>query len=302
MDLVLHLGAHKTASTYLQRKLAANEDVLTKNGITFVPPQEYRPAMLATAPSVPFLSKSQTLRRRRRRQVLSGMLAKAQARGHRMFVLSEENLIGNPDRLVRGTWFYDNAHSELRALARTVDQRPVRALLAIRNYADFYPSAYAEVLKLKGFLPFDAARRRRIVNQTRGWPELIEDIGKALPEGSELHIWQHEAMKTHETRILEQFIGEAATDLDPLPDRPQQGASARAVAHLHHISSRGAKVGRDRVRKVLHDNPKIRGHAAFDPWSAEERAHLTDRYRQDLERITAKWPGTLIHPAMSGPA
>lgn len=299
VDLVLHLGAHKTASTYLQHRLAANAHVLSRHGITFVPPQEYRPAVHAAALPIRFLNNMHALRRQRRRHASYKLLAAAETRGHTRFVLSEENLIGNPDRLMRGSWFYDRARKEIEEIIGFTGQRPVQALLAIRNYADFYPSAYGEVLKLRGFMPFDDARRHRIVEQTRGWPDLVADVLAALPTGSRLSVWQHEAMASHEQQILEQFVGRtAAGDLDPLDDRPQQGVSARAIAHLHHVSARGARIGRKRLLRVIKENPKRKGHAAFDPWSAEERRHLNARYAADLRRIAVNWPEVLIHPPL----
>lgn len=297
MKVVLHIGAHKTATTYIQRRLAANEHILLPRGIAFVAPSEYRPALLRARSDALFLKDLRLAREHRQRKVLTGLLKAAEATNKRRFVLSEENLLGTPERILSGDWFYDRAGHNLRHVLQVCERRPVRVLFAIRNYADFFPSAYAEALKLNSFVPFDEKLRQFYLGMDRGWPDILAEIGTTLPPGSDLRIWQYEGMRRYEPGIMAAFTGTpTANELEALEDRPQQGGTKRAIAHLHRLSERGVRVTRHRARRVLRASPKKLGHAAFDPWTNTERAFLTDRYNRDVARIAATWRGSFVHP------
>lgn len=264
--------------------------------MSFVAPSEYRPALADTAAGLSRLVPGSQPRERRRRKVIARLLERADGNGRQRFILSEENLIGTPDRILRGNWLYDMVGPELKPTLDAFRGRPLRVLLAIRNYADFFPSAYVEAIKLGHFIPFEQPLADAFLSIERGWPDIIAEIRAALPDGAELLLWQYEAMRTDEERILSAFVGpDVAARLEPLEGRPQQGAAARAIAHLNQLAARGMRISRTRVRKVLKDSPKSLGHAPFDPWSREERQYLSERYDRDLLRIAESWPGAMIH-------
>lgn len=296
LEIVLHLGAHKTATTYIQELLSANEDQLRQHGIAFVSPSKYRPAIAEAFARDRTFGWVEAVRQRRRRNAIAAMVERANANGNRRLILSEENLIGFLDRVRSGGWLYDNVAAKLDGTIKSLGNQPVRLLLAVRDYADFFPSAYVEVLRMRGFSPFDDAMRARILNQTRGWPEVVDDIASAIPNGSEIVVWQYEAMANQERLIMEQFVGrELASALRHIAHRPKQGATQRAVEHLHLLAARGIRPSRRRVRKVLNATSKKKGYAGLDPWTTEQRRLLSQRYSHDLRRLVELRPNVLVH-------
>lgn len=296
MEIFLHLGAHKTATTYLQETLSANRGLLDAHGIGFVPPSTYRPMIRHAASRDRTLNRVGVIRRARKTRSIAGIITSARRAGRRRLIISEENLLGTLDRTLTGSWFYDRCRGELGDIIRALNGHRVTAMLALRNYADFFPSAYAQALKAGTFCPFDEAMKARLLSQVRGWPEVIADIAGALPPGSKLKIWQYEAMETHEADIVAEFIGhDIRSHLVPIRERPLPGASARAIARLTRIHRLEGPPDQQRIRQVLRFNRRERGFQRFDPWSANERHVLGLRYRRDLERIAEVWPDAFVH-------
>ena len=297
MDIILHVGVHKTASTYIQRRVSANCDLLAAHGVTFVSPATYRPALAKAWSRTRLFSNVPRIRQRRQARLFADMLQEAENAGHRRFILSEENIVGPLDPVLTGTWFFDQAAGRVEALLRCLPTAPKQVLIAIRSYAGFFPSAYAEALKMKGFVPFDDDLKQRYLTLDRGWPELISEIAEVLPPETRLSAWQHEAFPGIEQQIMEQLVGHApAQQLEPLIKRQQEGPTDRAMNHLHSLAARGKSLNCQRIRQVMRATSKSDGLAGFDPWTDDEHRILAHRYKHDLGRISQNWPDLLLHP------
>lgn len=301
MEIVLHLGSHKTATTFLQETLAANQHVLDSHQIAFVPPSIYRPMVLGATSRYRVFNRLSMIRRVRKKRSVAALIETAERAGKRRLVLSEEILIGTLDKILLGTWFYDRCREELHDVMAAFDGRPVKMLFAVRRYAEYFPSAYAQALKAGTFVPFDDGLKLRLLRQTRGWPEVVADIADILPGGSELVIWQYEAMVLHQRQVLEQFVGsQAAGALIPTDRRPMQGASSRAIARLENINKTEGSPNQRRIRQVMRFNRREKGFKPFNPWSEGERRLLEARYDHDLDRLLHRWPEAFVHMPITG--
>lgn len=282
MEIALHLGAHKTATTYLQTRLKRHARALATFGVGVPALADLRAGLTPGVAAAAQGSVAGLLARLRVRRMAGDIVADAEARGARRLLLSEENFIGNCARIVARGEFYPGAGPALRALARGFRGVEPTLFLAVRGYAGFYASAWGQRLRSGHFRPFDAGLRARFLASPRGWPALVGEIRAAFP-GARLVLWQYEDFERVEPAVLAHMIGpEAAAELPPLAARPLTGFSQRAVDEIARAAGADGTVERAVVQDCHDRFPKGPFEPAFDPWSEAERAELDLRYAMDV--------------------
>lgn len=293
MKTVVHLGAHKTATTYLQTLLARNVVALERNGVGYLHPKTLRP-LFATAPR----RNTKTERARRvasRAWVLKHKLENARDLQRKRMLISEELLIGSLRGLMQGRGLYRDAGRELRAVTSVLEGQPVTIAMALRSYETFFVSAYGQVLSGWKYIPFSDDLRQSLLTDSRGWPELLAEIMQALPPGSDLRVWRHEKFATAREQVLETLVGApAASELQPFHGHPNPGPSQMAIDAIELQTDRAGPPGPDHIRHILRTFSKDKGFAPYDPWTPHERFHLQQRYLQDIALIRNLWPDALI--------
>lgn len=281
MEIILHLGAHKTASTYLQKRLNRSQGRLKRHQIVFHGPKSLRPRINKALGDQRRLSRIES--QARRRECLASLIETEEAAGAKRLVLSEEQLIGSLRDLIGGKDFYEDAAIKLEPIADALAGRPVQIMLSVRGYANFLASAYGQVVRGWRFMPFDEKMRAHLLNQTLGWPELVETVLASFPSTTQVTLWPFEDFAAVERQVLDCFVGPAAAQLiKPLHDNPMSAPSQTAIDWLHARAQGGHPPDQGTVDSAHETALKGHGHPAFDPWSAEERSYLDARYRQDL--------------------
>ncbi len=294
MEIYLHLGAHKTATTYLQMRLQQNATLLARAGVHAPPLMTLRRRITpllgpSTRPGL-----SGFYGRFRLARELGALISEAEQSGASRMVLSEENLIGSCSRVINRSGFYSKARQRLAALARALPQEPCEVMLALRSYAGFYTSAYGEWLRKGGqYRPFDQTLKQQFITEAGGWPGLVADIRAAFP-AARLVIWDFDDWSDLEPIVLARMVGPAAHSLSALTERPLAGLSARAVAALAEAAATGTPPDSVTANRLIATYPKGRDHPAFDPWTAGEHALLAARYAADLALIRGAYPGALV--------
>ena len=186
MEIILHLGAHKTASTFLQKRLSRSQGRLRRHGISFHGPKSIRPRLAKALGDDPSLSKREQYARRR--DSLAWLIDDEEEAGTRRLVLSEEQFLGSLRDMVLGDDFYSAAQDHMAPISDALGGRPVHVVASIRGYADFLASVYGQIVRGWRFMPFDGALRGHFLNQHRGWPELVDEIVMRFPTAQSLHI------------------------------------------------------------------------------------------------------------------
>lgn len=279
MDIILHLGAHKTASTYLQKTLAQNERRLKRDGIRFHGPKSLRPLLAeAHARSRP-VTEAQT--RQCRQDCIAALIEAEAKRDTTRLILSDEQFLGSLRDMVSGDDFYTLAGRNAGPLIDACAGHPVKVMMAVRNYADFLASAYGQVLRGWRFMPFDPKVRESFLSQQRGWPELVDDIAALLPPGASMCLWRYEDFDVVEDEVRLALAGPVAPAMRKLNAWPFPGPSQAAIDCLQDMAAAGTVPDHAAVQAAFDSYPKMDGYPAFNPWSAEERLYLTARYRQD---------------------
>ncbi|MBV2360482.1 hypothetical protein KUH32_11910 [Thalassococcus sp. CAU 1522] len=262
MDILLHVGAHRCASSSFQAYLRAHRARLDNLGIGFWGPWRTRGGMLHGLTGRPVSPKSA---RRAAGRVRLNLDATAR-KGAAVLVVSEENLIGSVRANLRSGQLYPDIGERMARVHAAFG--PVRRIvLQIRSPETWWPSAIAYMVPRGGPLP-DSAALMRMARQTRGWRHVVSDLACACPE-TEIVITPYERFGSHPDALLQRLTGalylpEAGGDfwLNRAPGLPE----LRGL-----LADRGA-------------DPSLlpQGDGRFQPFDFDQRAALRETYADDL--------------------
>ena len=98
--MIMHIGAHKTATSYMQKKLALNVELLNRRNIHYDPLEIFRKEF------TPLLNEGVT----RESEWIRELRGTARAMN---ILVSEENVMGVPGDLVREGQYYIRARERL---------------------------------------------------------------------------------------------------------------------------------------------------------------------------------------------
>lgn len=149
-EIVLHVGAHRTGTTSVQKYLYKNQQRLRENGIeTFFPPATRKTTISLSSNSYPRV------------------------------LISDENILGTMENNIRKGCLYPDAGERLlRYNSFLGDVQTI--YLSIRNTVDWWSSAISFITKYTGTFP-DKRQLLNISNSSRKWSEVINDITSVAP-------------------------------------------------------------------------------------------------------------------------
>ncbi len=286
--IVLHIGAHKTATTHLQRSILAARAPLAELGVQVYGPPQLRgdhPTLLRLFDlpgSNDGLGDPEA--------VFADML-----RGGRRLVLSEENVIGSllnrygkmPEPI------YPDASLRIADLASKVAPQGIDVCLGIRQPTHFLSSAYGQHLMSGGTLPlkdFLWKNPPRIVD----WAHLVTRVRETVGVRS-LTVWKFEDYPAVFDQITETMLGiDGAALVRPLDRIVHQGISQEAAAQIEKLHAEGKRSDfRNSTRAAYPVGPESPSFTAF---GAIEHAASRVGYKLQLRKIAAMDGVHLIQP------
>ena len=230
MDVILHIGAHRSASTTFQHYLRGNLPMLRRQGVGFLGPLRTRNGGLLSGvvPADGAAAPGELADRARPR--IAKHCDRAAKKGLRHLIISDENILGSVRRNLRQLGLYRDAVARLDLFAAAFDGRVGRVVFALRALEDYWSSALAYGVSRGHPLP-DAAALDRFADRGRSWRDVIEETAAAFP-GAEIQVQDHETLAGRPDRRLWHMLGGAveaplkdarlwlnrAPDLDALRD------------------------------------------------------------------------------------
>jgi len=281
-----HLGAHKTASTYVQRRLDRGRTALENAGVHYWSPREARQGWTQRFRAHARTTNPARLRRQRRE-------LRRDAPRCRLWLISEENLCGLPADLSRTPGLFPRAARNLRALQALYRPGTLRLFLAIRSYDEFFRSSYCECIRLYGHQPF-AEFYNEAVFSRHSWRDLVAALADVVPE-EHVTVWRYEDLRAVEDEVLQALTGGLGErdwfgPRDGKPARPSPSARAvEAMAELDPAVDRETR--KAQVRALMERYPAGPNHSPLDPWNDAERRVLRTRYEDDCAAIRRDLPG-----------
>ncbi len=270
MDVILHLGAHRTATTTFQHYVRDHVDSLAKQDVAFWGPQKSRKSVF------PGLFRNSVAQKRcnvaKRAEGRIRMLAtQAQARGVRQLLISDENLLGTCVQNLRCERLYPAAGERTARISAAFGGRVRRIVLSIRSQDLWWASACALTVSRGHPVP-SAERFEAISLNRRTWRDVIIDLACAAP-GAEIEVLSFETLAGRPEQVLRAALAGDVPDDTRLRwlNRSRDLQALRA-----DLLEQGASP--DQL-------PDATGR--WQPFTPEQTARLAENYADDLHWLIA---------------
>jgi hypothetical protein len=287
MKIHIHLGVHKTATTFIQSQLHETRLLLQRSGIAYAGIWIVRRQFTRLFDRLAWFDPlwkwlTRPYLGRKLATILAGQPNAA------TFILSDENLLG---LISANHWtgrLYPQAGRRvamLEAMARDHDRH---YFVAIRRYPDYLTSSWLQLASRGKAPPFEKYRAR-FAPRSRGWAEVIGDVVKvAGPE--RVTVWTYDWFCNDPASAFSllapgvQFASLPEEDLrrDVLPSLTIKGLQVITALEGHLSDAELKHLGR-MMRTFPFDEPNPRLEIADSALLAE----YEQKYQQDLVRIRA---------------
>jgi len=276
----IHVGAHKTATTYIQKVLLANRDMLARHRIKYIPMQNVR----------------KNLTRKVQAHVNRVVSRSSSVRGIREFiekrfpedcdtlVISDENIVGSCKEICRKSDIYPAAVDRLQLLAEALQGYEVNVYFCVRDYVEFLPSAYCEYLRHNDFMSFEQFLAG-LDPQAEYWSRVVTDLIGVFGNAS-AHVWCYEDFRKGVKSVMADLVSsdDVALSYDVEDARPSMSdLSMRALCKLDEVLAPADT--RKLVKAVTTVFPKGEGYAGYSPWNDEQRLLWSSKYNNELDAI-----------------
>ncbi len=282
---MLHVGAHKTASTHLQKTLFLNRDVLADQGCVYLGPDRLRRDL-----RIPGLHRRPKAISTRIKPLLEVVQAE-QAAGRRL-LLSDENIMGGgpkPPALAQGEVLYPKLQSQITVLLDALELRDVTVCLALRNPIDLLVSAWGHQFRRGNVQEFNHFCEG-ISPLALRWSEVVLRL-LSCAGVKDVLVWRHEDYASLLNPLLIALSGCRPDTALRIPERDGGsafliGPSARAIELVPKLIADtpglDAKVA---LRRAMRRFPKSHDHPAPQPFRADEVARARAQYQADWDKL-----------------
>ena len=275
IKIIIHAGAHKTASTHLQNRVLENENLVVKSGCSYLGPEKIRDQFGTLWRA---LGRSDTPDEQERKLA-------ALAAGQPRLVISEENIIGGFKDLMNGpnrAILYPKAVERLARLAQLVAPNPLHIAMAVREPSSYYVSVYNQLLLSGRFQTWERFSKGLDPTAVK-WSDILRPIAE-IPGVAAVSIWRYEDYHTLLLQILNTLLGQPRPDIPlHMEKRMHEGLSERAVQacctwHAAGYDGRLGAVARE-------DFPVSDAYPKFSPWQEELMRESRAAYGRDIEAL-----------------
>jgi hypothetical protein len=289
MDIILHVGAHRSATTTLQRMMGQSGPALNAAGVGYWGPKRTRSGLFSGLIGqddavLPWQAGRAEAR-------IRAQIARERRLGRTALFVSEENMLGSMREVLEHGVLYPGTGARLARFARGMDGHRITVALCLRSYEAWWRSALAFRLTRGGPLP-SRGYSARLVAQSRRWRDVISDIAMALPDAA-IRVWPHESLSAWPDAVAQTLLSRPL-DLSGATARLNTGDTLDRMRH--YIADIGLHPGLIRAE-----------NGRFEPFDQDQRAQLRAHYAEDLAWLAAGAGGKatfLDRPGrkISGPA
>lgn len=268
MDVILHIGAHRCATTTFQYYMRHNADRLAADGTGFWGTHRTRNGLFRGILPGPAEAFSGDRGRRAAGRVALN-LERSRTRGVRRLIVSEENMMGSVRRNLRAGTLYGDVGERMARFAAAFGGRVTGIALNLRSPELYWASALGFAAARGCPIP-DAERIAALAEQPRGWREVVGDIACAMP-GTPIRVLPFEV-----------FAGRPDAQLAVITGRPAPAGHAREW--LNATPRQGA------LRALCPDLGPGGSDSAdrrWFPFTPAQAAHLREVYADDMMWLRA---------------
>ncbi len=268
MNVILHIGAHRCATTSFQHYLRHNSQRLQTSGIGFWGPRRTRNGLFSgVLPGPVVIGGGDPARRAAGRIGLA--CARSRNAGLHTLIVSDENTMGSVRENLRLGSLYCGVGERIARFADAFDGRITDVVLNIRSQDHYWSSALGYSL-MRG-MSFPKKRLlARLAGSARGWRDVITDI--ACAAGS-ARVWVFP---------FEAFCGQPETQLAMMTGaRPPTGEARAWLNRTPDLDTLREQLDPDAAKALPG------GSGRWVPFAPDEAAALREAYADDILWLAA---------------
>ncbi|MFT4962538.1 MAG: hypothetical protein ACI92Z_003637 [Paracoccaceae bacterium] len=272
MDIILHIGAHRCATTTFQHYMRQNAERLERCGIGFWGPRRTRNGLFSGLMPRPHIATGRNLQQRAAGRVQLHC-ARTAASGIKTLVVSDENMLGTVRENLRMGELYCGVGERMARYAHAFGGQITDVILNVRSPELFWASSLGYGLTRGMGVPVHQLLER-LTFGPRSWRDVVTDVACAVPNAR--------------IKVLpfEEFSGQ--------PDMQLSVITGRASPKTHARDWLNATPRLPELRELTKGLPA--GEGRWQPFAASQIAAMRETYSDDLMWLAAGADGlaTLI--------
>jgi len=276
--VILHLGAHKTATTYLQNTLWKNKSKLTENKIAYIPLNLMRSGITAC------IVKNDSTPQ----QFYDLVKSNLELNDYETLIISDENIIGGINDILTNKSIAPKIKLRLDKIVQAFGKdHSIFCYFAVREYASYYASIYCECLRhLNRYETFDTFIEGFDYLQF-SWLNIINEFTNFI-DADKINIYSFEYFIENEQTIFKALTNGR---IDNFIEYSETSGSRKTFRHktielLDHLSLRfNNQMLKNLINPVDKAMLSINRNRKFIPFSESELNYFSNKYNKDLEEI-----------------
>lgn len=272
MDVILHIGAHRTGTSSLQAWLLQNETLLAQAGTAVWGPERTRAGLFAGLIKRPDLVTAEDdLLARRAATRIAMEIDRLDDAGLRRLIVSEENVMGTMPVCLDHATLYPDLRGRLDRVAEAIGPHLTGVALSVRRPDQWWASVLA-VAQARGAKAPGAEFLDRLARHPRSWRRVVEAVRTAF--GLPVTVWSFEGM-----------LGAHAAQLQAMAPQADLPAGLYDQRCIRNAAPRLAAAGRGAGHRG--------GGTRYMPFSTRQCGAMTLRYLEDLAWLRSAPPGVV---------
>ena len=269
VEVIIHVGCHKTATTSVQQALCLAKEDLALNGVVYIDMKEFRQRITNRCHG---MSDKEV-----RLELLNLVLPLAFRKINRV-VISEENLIQPEPNFPLPCLKSGFRVNRLFKIYRSLKNVKKKIIITLRNYDEYIVSMHSELCRHREYISIENYVLYDKLLTRCSWLYLIDAL-KAFCK--ELEIWQFEYIKNDVVKFASYLVGFDISYARQVVDYETRRSVASAEVHKIIQSSSNKSPKFFRKLDVYYAEGTY-----FDPFSFNLRNSLKNLYTNDLKRLT----------------
>ena len=292
-----HLGAHKTATTYMQKLFRANKKYFASRDTTLVFKRTLSKHGLGQF--FGWRKRIEKNPKAKRPKKLEGYLIELASSEKKNVFISYEGLLGRME-LSRSRTIYPAAEQSIGLLKSAFSEKNIKVVFCVRGYADFIESTYNWLVKNGSGKSFDQYVNAIAVDEL-SWKPVVNALREGFGDENVL-FWKYEDYKDNykdiNSRLLDFFYDGAAGGELKYEENSAKNVSfgrkyMKLMVSLNRLIDRTAGISSRRKRKIKKIAGKVLGRIQSQGGrrvkpqllSHDVRQMLDERYRADIDEL-----------------
>lgn len=285
----IHIGAHKTATTYIQSWLESHQGVIYDTGSAYWRLDQIRAPIRYGIDDIRKREQSKIRKilqpfKKQESRYLQNLASFFNL--ERDIIISEENLLGDASDIFK-TGFYKNAANRLKYILPLIEHLDLdlEIWIGIRSYNTFYSSMYSEALRHGFYMPTNEAETKCMLNE--GWIDLLATLHDVSPN-AKIITWFFEDFDKIQNRLLSRLSGIQEGKFLNFDNNKKirPSPSTATITEMNRIAEKMSRVERIQKMSSLENQFRVsKRESKFNLFSPENSLALVKKYNLERSEI-----------------